>query len=90
MFMWQIVHKTNRKSNKNTNKRTRKDVNYKWTEESAVGEHAEQKDHFNKVKILNKEQNYGQRVVKEAIEIESVQLTSAETTVGKLVIPGSQ
>jgi len=39
----------------------------------AVLEHAEQnahKKHFNKAKILNKEQNYGKRMIKESFEID--------------------
>jgi len=49
-----------------------KGVDFKRTEKSVVAEHAEQNGHnihFNKAKILTKEQNCGKRMIKEAIEI---------------------
>jgi len=39
-------------------------------ENLAVAEHADHNIHFIKVKILNKEQNYGKRIIKEAIKID--------------------
>ncbi|XP_050532593.1 uncharacterized protein LOC126900718 [Daktulosphaira vitifoliae] len=50
-----------------------KDVDYQRTEKLSVAEHAKNKGHdiqFDKVKILNKENHFGKRMYKEAIEIE--------------------
>lgn len=84
--MWKVIHRTN-KERKQKYQQYEKYVVYNRIDKSAVTEHINKnKEHninFNSIKILNKEQNYGEEMIKETIEIKNVQPTSIEKTVGK-------
>lgn len=56
-----------------------------------INQNKEYNINFNRIKILNKEQNYWKRIIKETIKIEKyLKKSSIEKTVGKYVTHGNQ